>query len=271
MSQNANVQAIIEECLPLIRQFTTGRYAIAIGGSLGKGTSDERSDVDFRLYWDEPAPGWPDQVAAYGEFREAMVRWRAKGTEIDGCWIRKIATIDGWLDQWTDGQIIPQDIVWTVWGYHLLPDIYHQQIVEDPYGVLAGWKERLKRYPPKLKKALLDKHLGSLRYWRDDYHYASKVQRGDVIFLAGLSARLVHDIMQVLFALNEIYFVGDGSNLEFARRFRYQPANLAGRVRDALFPPAGEDMFVRQRAVIVGLIDEVEQLAESVGKLGGEG
>jgi hypothetical protein len=266
MSQDTNLQAIIDECVPLIRQFPAERYAISIGGSRGKGTSDGRSDVDFRLFWDQPAPGWPDQVAAFASFREAMVQWRAKGTEIDGCWIRKIADIDGWLDQWIEGKIIPQDIVWTVWGYYLLPDIYHQQVVEDPFGVIAQWKERLKTYPAKLKKALLDKHLGSLRYWRNDYHYASKVQRGDVIFLAGLSARLVHDIMQVLFALNEVYFVGDGSNLEFARHFKHQPPQLAERVREALYPWPGEDVYVRQRAMLVELIDEVERLAESVGK-----
>jgi len=270
MSRGTNVQAIIEECTPLIRQFAEGRYAISIGGSRGKGTADDRSDVDFRLYWDQPAPGWPDKVEAYAAFREAMVKWRAKGTEIDGCWIRKIGEIDGWLDQWIDGQIIPQDIVWTVWGYYLLPDIYHQQIVEDPYGVLAGWKERLRVYPEKLRKAILDKHLESLRYWRGDYHYVSKVQRGDPIFLAGLSARLVHDIMQVLFALNRVYFIGDGSNLEYARRFEHQPARLEDRVREALYPGPGEDAYVRQRTMLVELIDEVERLVESVDKNGQE-
>jgi hypothetical protein len=264
MSQSTNVKAIIDECVPLIRQFPAGRYAISIGGSRGKGTADERSDVDFRLYWDQPAPGWPDQLPAWKAFREAMVTWRAKGTEIDGCWIRKIGDIDSWLDQWIEGQIAPQDIVWTVWGYHVLPDIYHQQVVEDPFDVLAQWKERLKVYPARLKKALLDKHLGSLRYWRNDYHYASKVQRGDVIFLAGLSARLVHDIMQVLFALNQVYYVGDGSNLEFARHFQQQPPHLAERVREALYPAPGEGAFERQRRTLAELIDDVERLVESV-------
>lgn len=263
MAPNDNLQRIVEECLPLIRQFAQGRYAISIGGSRGKGTSDERSDVDFRLFWDQPVAGWPGQVPAYAAFREAINKWRAKGTEIDGCWIRKIGEIDGWLDKWIDGQIIPQDIVWTIWGYYLLPDIYHQQTVEDPYGIIAQWKERLKVYPEKLRRAILDKHMLSLRYWRTDYHYANKVQRGDPIFLAGLSARLVHDIMQVLFALNRVYFIGDGSNLDYASRFQHQPERLAERVREALYPSSGEDAYARQRATLVALIDEIESLVES--------
>lgn len=239
MAQEAEINAIIEEFVPIIRRFAVGPYAISIGGSRGKKLADRRSDVDFRLYCDG-ALKTPETRAEFSKLiHEGMARWRAKGIEIDGCWVRTVAEIDQALSEWLDGKIKPADIFWTIWGYHVLPDIYHQWSIEDPYDIIAGWKERLKQYPPKLKQAILDKYLFSLRYWRDDYHYLSKVHRSDVIFLAGLSARLVHDMCQVLFALNETYFVGDGNNLDFIQRFAVQPPRFMERVREALYPAPG--------------------------------
>jgi len=257
---------MMDECLPLIRALADGRYAIAMGGSRGKGLSDARSDYDFRLYCDrtQGGPGvWATQT--WRQFTQAVERWRARGIEIDYCWIRTFVDIDAALAAWLEGKRQPEDLEWTVWGYHLLPDIYHQQIIEDPLGLLAQWKQLLSVYPPKLKQAILRRHLGSLRYWKVDYHYQSKVARGDVVFLAGLSARLVHDIMQVLFALNETYFVGDGNNLDFAAHFRLVPARLAERVELALCPPPAEDRFSRQRQTLVELIEDVEKLSEAGG------
>ncbi len=101
----------------------------------------------------------------------------------------------------------------------------------------------------------------SLRYWRNDYHYANKVKRSDVVFLAGLSARLVHDIMQVLFALNETYFVGDGQNLDFAEQFTIKPEHLSTRIHAILYPRPCENMFTRQRQALCDMIDEIDRLA----------
>ena len=47
-----DVQAVIQDFIPICRKLAEGRgrYAISVGGSQGKGTSDSRSDVDFRLF-----------------------------------------------------------------------------------------------------------------------------------------------------------------------------------------------------------------------------
>ena len=253
---------MIAECLPLIRALGIGRYAIAIGGSRGKGVADRRSDFDFRLYCDEFKGGdeyyW--QTPEWARFVAAVDKWRAEGLEIDHVWMRTFGDIEAALQPWLEGEIRPAPLAWTLWGYHLLPDLYHQQIIEDPFGIAAEWKERLRVYPPKLKQALIAKHLGSMQYWRNDYHYANKAVRGDVVFLVGMSAHLVHDIMQTLFALNETYYVGDGSNLEFACEFAILPQDFPRRVELALYPAAAEDRFVQQRLTLIELIDDVERL-----------
>jgi hypothetical protein len=253
------IQELIGEFLPIIRKWDVGKYAVSVGGSLGKGTWDNYSDVDFRFFHEK------DHLKqdVWTEFFAAVERWKGKGINVDGIWPRSIDEINSGLDRRLNGEINVHETVWCIWGYQLLTDIRCQTVIEDPYGVIADWKKRLQLYPPKLKAALLNKHLESLRYWRNDYHYRSKVKRGDVVFLAGISSRLVHDMMQVLFALNETYFVGDGQNIKFSQKFQLQPNNFAQRVKDVLYPSQVkvENVFETQYAGIMSLIDDILPLA----------
>ncbi len=256
------IQKLIEEFLPIIRPMAKGRYAITIGGSHGKQTFDQQSDVDFRLFCDEISGGpkyW--EAESWKTLVAAVETWRAKGIEVDYCWVRTVKEIDQGLDAWLDGQINPIPRVWTLWGYHLLTDINNQMVIEDPDNLISEWKDRLAHYPPRLKKALLEKHLESLRYWRTDYHYQNKVSRRDPVFLAGLSARLIHDIFQVLFALNETYYVGDGNNLKYVAQFGLKPANIVERVEKILYPDATEDRLEQQYQMLGLLIDDTLKLA----------
>lgn len=263
------VQEVINEFIPICQNLAhgRGRYAISVGGSLGKGTWDSHSDVDFRLFHEEQLP-WTDKAPElWKDYFTAIDRWGKQGVRIDGVWCRQIVQIEEAMNRWLDGKIEPQDLVWTIWGYHLLTDIYNQHIIEDRFGVIAGWKTKLKSYPRKLKLAILEKHMGSLRYWRKDYHYANKVERQDSVFLAGLSARLVHDMMQVLFALNEVYFVGDGNNLGYIYHFTYKPIDFEARVQQALYPQLESEQtldnpFRKQYDLLMTLVDEVENLVK---------
>ncbi len=256
-----DVQAVIEDLLPIVHGLAEGRYAISLGGSHGKGISDGHSDLDFRLFCDAMLRSPEERADRQAALRSAISRWAEQGQVIDGCWIRTIADIDEQLAQWTGGLARPEDRVWTIWGYHLPTDIYHQAVVEDPFGIIAGWKAQLSRYPLRLKEAILKKHLTCLRYWRADYHYVSKVSRRDLVFLAGLTSKLVHDLIQVLFALNETYYVGDGNNLQFLSQFQHVPDRFAERVASILYPHPEPESLQEQRAALVTLIDEVELLA----------
>ncbi len=259
----SDIQAITDECLPLLKQLAVGRYGVAISGSFGKGTFDQHSDLDFRLYGDDLLTD-PEKISEITrQFQVLVTRWQEKGYRIDDYWPRKIADIDRTLEECLSGTLKRVDYTWTIWGYHILPDVYHQYILDDPFGVMRGWKERLSVYPPGLKQALLEKHLASVRYWRADYHYLNKVRRQDVVFLSGLTSRLVHDVIQILFALNETYYVGDGNNLEYAEKFAYVPENFSTRVEQILFPGNSPDTFMRQREQLVALINDAEKLVET--------
>ncbi len=256
------IQSIFAEFIPICRKLAGDqRYAISVGGSLGKGTWDNRSDIDFRLFTDRELI-WPkQQPELWTGYFAAIAAWKERGVNIDGVWPRTVGEIDAALDAWLGGEGKPVDLVWTIWGYHILTDVYNQFVIEDPYGIIAGWKERLNVYPPALKQTILSKYTASLRYWRTDYHYANKVERGDVVFLAGMTSKLVHEVIQILFALNETYYPGDGWNLRFAEQFSIVPADFPARVREILYPGAA-DAFARQYTALLSLIDEVLQLVD---------
>lgn len=259
-TESLKMSGIINECVPLFRGLALGRYAISIGGSRGKGKHDENSDVDFRLFCDREVEDSDEKKRIWDLVQGVILKWKDRGVRIDGCWTRKISEIDMQLDSWLEGEIKPINKNWTIWGYHLLTDIHNQQIVEDPDGIILGWKARLQEYPVKLKKSIIEKHMGCLRHWHGDYHYLSKVKRKDFVFLSGISSKIIHDIIQVLFALNDTYYCGDGNNADYIRKFKYKPLNFEERIKSVLYPQPSEDIFMKQREVLIGLIDEVEEL-----------
>lgn len=254
---------VVGTLLPAILDLAaSGRVAVALGGSRAKRFADARSDYDFRVYAD--AFHGPDlmQTRQWARFRSAWTALEERGVRIDGTWPRRISEIDDGLARWQRGELAVIDYEWTVWGYHLPTDIAHQQPIADPDGVLADWRAQLATYPEPLRQAVLQHFGGQLRYWRDDYHNASKAERADLVFLAGLTSNLIHAALQVLFALNRRCFVGDGWNLRAAADFALRPADLEVRIAAILDPGAGPDRLTRQYRELRALIDDVLALTD---------
>ena len=247
------LQPVVDDMLPYCRALAKGKYAVSIGGSYGKRTFDAASDLDFRLFCEARSTD-PEAQAA---LNAAIQRWGEQGFVIDGCWVRTIGEIEAELDRWETGEGEAPDIVWTIWGYYVVTDVYNQAIIEDPYGILAGWRERLDSYSPQLQEAILEENLRPIRYWRPDYHYQHKVEQGDLVFTAGVTSKLIHHILQVLFALNEVYYPGDGKNLHYASQFEILPDNFAARVEQILYPGQGRAAIKAQYERLMALVDEV--------------
>ena len=265
----ANLPGLLSEAanefVALLATWPLGKRAISIGGSIGKGNADAHSDLDLRL-WHEAEMLWRDRDPdRWRRVDELIEHWKVRGVAVDGVWARRIGDIDAALRQWVDGKGTPRELEWSVWGYHLPADVFNQFVLDDPEDVLGDFKRLLTPYPPALRAALLSRHLGRLRYWRRDYHYANKVRRRDAVFLAALSSRLVHDMMQVLFAINGVYYPGDGANLAFAEKFPVKPQDLTARVTAALYggTAGANDVFSRQYDALVALIDDVVALADA--------
>ena len=243
---------------PVIAELAeSGDGAVSLGGSRAKHRSDSQSDYDFRVYADRFKGPELRQTKAWKQFDEVLQGWEAKGLRLDGVWARSYASVQSDLDAWIAGRGATKHYEWTIWGYHLPTDLAHQQIIVDPQGILAGWKAQLATYPEALRDSIITQHLEVLRYWAADYHYASKVTRRDLVFLVGLTGKLVNAINQVVFAINRTYYPGDGWNLAIAKDFARLPPDFIARMTASLEP--GDD-WQRQRTELIAVIADLEVL-----------
>jgi len=252
---------LIAAMTPLIADLADdGNGAVALAGSRGKGRSDAQSDFDFRVYADAYRGPELRQTAAWQRFEEAMHGWQALGIRMDGVWMRRYAGVQRDLDTWLAGIAVQKNFEWTIWGYHLPTDLASQQIIADPRGLLAGWKQQLAQYPEALRASALRQHMDILRYWAKDYHYESKVARRDLVFLVGLTGKLANAILQTIFAFNRAYYPGDGWNLPMAAELERLPPDFLQRMTAILEPGHDPDTWRRQRTELIGMIADLETM-----------
>ena len=173
---------IVDELLPLLRQFCRGEYGIALGGAHAKGVEDEESDLDLYVFAREVIPAeererlcrqfvdgvesiysWGDET----EFVQAGTDFYIKGLKVE-CWLRHIDYISNIVDECKDG-IVKQDLVtWTVMGFYnhcTLSDLHKMKLLDDLDGILAGWKSELVEYPPKMRETIIADHLAAAKFW----------------------------------------------------------------------------------------------------------
>lgn len=252
---------LIAAMTPLIADLAeNGRGAVALAGSRGKGRADAQSDYDFRVYADAYRGPEIESTVQWRRFEEAMREWDGKGFRMDGVWMRSYAGVNRDLKAWIDGAPVEKSFEWTIWGYHLPTDLANQTVVFDPEGVLAGWKAQLASYPEALRHAVLRQYREILAYWAEDYHYQSKVERRDLVFLVGLSGKLANAILQVVFAYNRVYYPGDGWNLPMAAELERLPPDFIARMTQMLEPGGGADAWRRQRMEFIAMVNDLEVL-----------
>jgi hypothetical protein len=273
-------EKIVERLLPLLRRFCVGDYGIALGGSYAKGTGDAQSDVDIYLFAHRVLPGCersaiieqaPLELGPVHTWGEDGDDWREGGTDfwVAGrkveCWLRNAGRVDATLQASVEGRIARDCVVWTVMGFYsyvLLSDLRVMRIIEDPCGILAGWKARIAEYPAALREAILAQYLAEARFWPDNFHYKTAVERGDILYTSGIVQQVVYALIQVVYALNRVYFPGEKMVAATLAKLPIQPADFAGRIRALVYPgDAGTVADLRaQQGALAALVGEVAQL-----------
>jgi hypothetical protein len=232
-----------------------GVVALALGGSYASGTARADSDVDLCLSYREAAP---IEVAAVrcpaGAVDDApdptvtdLYSW---GPWVNGgAWLtvrgQRIDLLSRNLDQLERVVAAGEAGDWDTDYYQQYTHGFHSYIylgelhicrpLHDPGGVLASLKARVAVYPPALKREVIRGWLGGQRMWWPVLHKLAA--RADVYDVAGGVNRMAAALTQLLFALNDVYFVTDKGALERIEGFPLRPEGYSATVRELLGRP----------------------------------
>lgn len=277
-----DISGAIAELVPLLQRFVTGRYALALGGSLAKAKGDSLSDLDLYLFADELASvearrnlivqktgadagiwvGAADLTGIGGSGTDFTYgRWRVETLA------RGIAVVEKVIGDCQAGRYEAWLSCWNPWGFYshvLLSDIATAQPLADAQNILGVWQERLRVYPAPLKAAIMKRHLAAARFWPGNFHYATAVQRGDFLYTQGIAGQVTHHLLQVLYALNEKYYPGDKKNLLDVAKFALCPPGFAEELRTLLAPVVPRTAQEQQNR-LRRMVEAVGALAETVG------
>ncbi len=215
--------------------------AVALGGSRARGTHRPDSDIDLGFYYRDESPfSIGDVKALAGEISDAsdpivtdFYRW---GPWVNGgAWLtvggqrvdflyRSLDRLERVIADCLRGNIESDFYQQPPYGFHsyiYLGELSICRPLYDPDGLLARLKERILPYPKPLKRAVISRFLWGCEF--DLAHAAKLAQQGDVYNAAGCFARVASQMVQVLYALNERYFVGDKGALTEIASFHVKP------------------------------------------------
>lgn len=102
----------------------------------------------------------------------------------------------------------------------------------DPDNILHRLKSSIQKYPPELKKSVVSQSLWSAEF--TIWHADSFAQKNDIYNLAGCLTRATKDLITALFAINELYSLGDKRAIDRLEKAAIRPKNLKDRIDNIL-------------------------------------
>ena len=276
------IPELAHELAPLLRQFVHGEYGIALGGAHAKGVEDAESDLDLYIFARDILPnaertrlcrqliGNEPQVVSWGHdavFTQAGTDFYYQGQKVE-CWLRHADLISTSVAECRRGIVKREFVTWTTTGFYnhcVLSDLSHMVPLEDPAGMLARWQREVAVYPPELRQAIMEQHLSAAHFWPDNFHYLSAIERCDLIYVTGIVQQAAHNLIQVLFALNRVYFPGDKKLDVAIRLLPLKPERVEERLQRLIFPGAQptKELLSEQGEELRRLVREVDVLAHT--------
>ncbi|MFN5170790.1 MAG: nucleotidyltransferase domain-containing protein [Cyclobacteriaceae bacterium] len=229
-----------------------GIRAVVLGGSHAVGMATENSDLDIGIYYNEQKPFDIEEVKAvarhYADREEPTVtgfyEW---GPWVNGgAWITtpqgEVDLLYKNIDQVTKIIANAQDGIWET-NYQQQPPYGFSSIIflaetqaciplYDPDGLIRDLKESVKQYPEKLQQSVVQQSLWSAEF--SIWHAEKFAGKADMYNAAGCFTRALSSIVSALFALNEVYPMGDKRAVEIIEQLANRPANFRGRVEAIL-------------------------------------
>jgi predicted nucleotidyltransferase len=274
-----DVQLLINEMVEKIKG-VNGVSAIALGGSRARHTHTLKSDIDLCIYYhaDEtldltmlnevatyfddthrshlltPLGGWGPWINGGG-----WLTVQSRPVDLLYRDLKRVATV---IEDCRAGEI---DIVYQAGHPHgfvsaiYMGEIALCQILWEAGGQVSTLKAQTMPYPARLKQAVITKF-----GWEIDFGLATarkSIERADVTYAAGSCFRSVVCMLQVLFALNEAYWLNEKGAVALAETFAVRPPDFKERVEKA-FSLLAADMKALGTAIdiLAGLAEDTYRL-----------
>lgn len=234
---------------------TKGISAIVLGGSYASGTHNEASDLDIGLYYYPESPFLiPDiqRIAA-----EASIDGQASVTDFygwgpwvnGGAWIHtpqgKVDFIYRNVEQLQHTIIESKEGIYhhdydqqPTYGFYSVIYLAETQIcvpLYDPGSLIPKLKQSVEVYPPRLKQNLIADSLWSAEFTL--LHARRFAAQADIYNTVGCLTRIVSNITQALFALNERYYMRDKKLFETISSFPTLPSGYLQQIDHVLAHP----------------------------------
>lgn len=229
-----------------------GLQAIVLGGSWASGTQRPDSDIDLGLFYSEDSPldiphirrialelnDVPNPVVTdlgeWGRWVNGGAWLTIKGQRVDFLY-RNIDFVSRIIDDCLKGEIQldgPQQPPYGFHSYIYRAEVQICKVLYDPYGVILPLKSKVAHYPQALKSRIINGFTWDAEFTLE---VAKKpATRGDVYFVAGCLTRLASDLVQVLYALNETYFISDKRIYGDEQTFKLKPDHFSERINRIL-------------------------------------
>lgn len=276
-----NIDKLIQNIVDQLKT-VQGVEAVVLGGSRARGTHTESSDIDLGIYYN---PFTPLDLSALSqvakgidiEHRDDLVTeiggwgpwingggWlKVDGTPVDFIY-RDLNKVTGIINDCREGRI--ETVYQPGHPFGFVSSIYLSEValcipLYDPNGTIEKLKRQVIPYPPRLKQAIIDTF-----WWEVDFSLGiaqKSIAHGDVTYAAGCCFRAVTCLMQVLFAVNEQYWMNEKGAVALAGGFQRSPAHLKERVESAFA------QLNREGESIAAAIDSLQEIKRECEKLEG--
>lgn len=255
-----------------------GVKAIVLGGSYATGMATDNSDLDIGIYYADQNPFDLEKIKLLAEKyadieKPTVTGFYEWGPWVNGgAWIKtandKVDFLYKNINQITEAIDNAKNGIWEnnfeqqpPYGFSsiiFLAETRYNIPLWDPEDIIKKLKEAVKQYPQKLKQSVIQQSLWSAEFtiWQAEY-FADKA---DVYNTIGCLTRAVKNIVTALFAINELYPMGDKRAIEILEQAKIKPANLTQKINNILC--SNKDVLSQSVGHLKTLSQQTMSLAE---------
>ncbi|WP_248924833.1 nucleotidyltransferase family protein [Paenibacillus hamazuiensis] len=277
-----DVQHIISKIVENLKQIG-GVQALVLGGSRARGTENPKSDIDIGIYYspgsgldiaqlrraassldDDSRDGLITEIGGWGPWINGGGWLQVNQTPVDFIY-RDLNKVSKVMDQCLMGEVTidyqpghPHGFTNAVY----LAEIALCKVLWDPSGVIEEMKAKTKPYPHLLQKAIIQKFLWEAAFSLEIGKKA--IYKKDLSYIAGCCFRSVSCLNQVLFALNETYWMNEKGAAAIADSFSMVPGSYSNTINDVMTLLA-EDQIGLEKALnmLNDLVHETDLLVKN--------